>query len=267
MSRDVDMPRAVAVLPREQQAWLERFVRYGVREAKLSDPDPEPGKGLRGFSSSRLASAMMASEALRKDSKVAVDQAEVLLRRSDPKKISPAIETDSVEIKAFIAASDAAYDAGLRNVARVVEYAVVKAVFDNNSSVHRAMSEAEHSPKLDAVLIKELVEMPIERIVLLNEAEAVDRAFMLMSYGAALYAEYFGVLVHLAGSTLFKEWIKYAPVVRSSWDLFRKGYVVLGTALPESVKDGEIEAGTTYVCAKLRDGDAAKGSTLMEIGD
>ena len=141
---------------------------------------------------------------------------------------------------------------------------MAKSILDNNSSVRRAKSEAEFRPKLDIALVKELIEIPAKKIVLLTEAQAVERAVMAMSYAAGLYAKYYGVLVHLAGNK-FKEWDRYAPVVKEFWELFKKGYVVLGTALPEGENAGESGMGTTYACAKLRDTDVVKGGHLLEI--
>ena len=238
-------------------------MRDDIRSANIFNPNPNPGGTLRGFYGRTLAGAMMASEALRKEAKDTVEQAESLLRRSDKEPISSAIETGLIEIRAFSAAFDAAQNAGLRNVASAVDYAVVKAVSESNPSIRRAMSEAESRPKLDKELVKELISMPVNRIVLLSESEAVEKAAMAMSYAAALYAKYFGVLFHLAGGR-FKEWQRYALPVRTFWELFKKGYVVLGTALPESAEEGV--ASTPYVCAKLRDNDMSKGNgVLLEI--
>ncbi len=263
MRRNTSLSGTISVLPQDQQQWLWRFLRHDIREVNIADPDLEPEKEVRGFYGRTLAGAMIASEALRNGTRDVLSQADALLRGSAAKKAAPAIETGLVEMRAFRAASDAAYRAGLRNVAFEVDCAVLKAAADNNPSVARAKAEAEFRPELDIALVKELVEMPVDRIVLLTETQAVERAAMAMSYVAALYAEYFGVLPHLA-SRGFGEWALYAPVVEQFWNLFKKGYVVLGTALPAEAGEGGI-LGNTYVCAKLRPTDAPRDGPLLEI--
>ncbi len=262
MSRDINLPSVVSVLPKNQQQWINDFMINDLKRAKISDPAPSPGSNVRGFCGRTLAGAMMASEARRKGDMRTFAQVDSLLRRSDPDAASSMIETGLMEIKAFSAATDVAHDAGLGNVSKAVDYAVVKAVSENNPSVRRAMSEAGSMPRLDPMLIQALIDMPVNRIVLLTEVEAVEKAMMLMSFAASLYVKYFGVLLHLAEST-FKEWDTYARPVSTFWDLFRKGYVVLGTAFEST--DREAEA-TPYVCAKLRNDDTSKGGmSLLEI--
>lgn len=265
MQKDVDLPKAIAVLPPLQQMWLDSFVRHDVTKAPLADPDLKPGSAPRGYYGRTLAGAMMASEAMRKRDKDAAAQAEVLLMCGGTKAASPAIETGLVEINAFKAAFDAARNADLGDVAYAVDYTVMRAISDNNFNVRRAKDEAGPRPKPDIALVMELTEMPPDKIVLLTEVEAVERAAMAMSYAAALYAMYYGVLAHLAENK-FKEWARYAEVARMFWGLFRKGYVVMGTALPENGEGDKGGMGTPYVCAKLRATDRVEGGrTLVEI--
>ena len=263
MEREIDLQKAVAVLPRFQQRWIVNFVRFEIRKPDISDPKPNPSGQALGYLGGTLAGSMIATGLMMGNAKDAVAEAEALLRRSGSKAISSAIATGLVEIKAFKAASDAAEDADLEDVMFAVDRAVVKSVFENNPSVRRAKLEAESRPKLDPVLIKELIDMPAGNMVLLTEAEAVERAGMAISYTAALYAKYFGVLSHLAGRR-FREWERYALPVRTFWELCKKGYVVLGTALPES-GDKEV-INIPYACAMLRGSDADRGgSSLVEI--
>ncbi len=262
MSKDIDLQKVVSVLPQYQQRWIGNFFRHDIREVNLSNPDPNPGTALRGFYGRKLAGAMIASEALMKEDKDSFAQIESLLGHADAKKASSAIATGMTEIKAFTVASNAAENAGLKNVASAVDYAVIEAVSRSNPSVAKVMHEAESRPKLDMDLVRALIDMPVNGIVLLNEAEAAEKAMMAMSYSAALYVKYFGVLWHLAGRR-FSEWEIYARPVRAMWELFKKGYVFIGTAQPEAVAG---EMSTPYVCAMLRRGDESKGNgEILEI--
>ena len=159
MSRDINLPSVVSVLPKNQQQWINDFMINDLKRAKISDPAPSPGSNVRGFCGRTLAGAMMASEARRKGDMRTFAQVDSLLRRSDPDAASSMIETGLMEIKAFSAATDVAHDAGLGNVSKAVDYAVVKAVSENNPSVRRAMSEAGSMPRLDPMLIQALIDM------------------------------------------------------------------------------------------------------------